>query len=179
MVDYETLETNGDIKLCKIDGKPVYLVAGLAFENGQQTVEQYGLLQSDLGKYAERGQLHAIGQFISLVGNGLICTRHIFNGLNRPLCDDGSMYADQDKFIHSRKPKWDYKWIDTVEPRQIPAPTGKVFVVIISKNIKHLDRFPMIYGWIDWWNWVDEDKGLAEAPINWVDRFVKKIYSRP
>ena len=179
MANYKTLLTDEDISLCKIDGENVYLIDGLAFENGQKTVVKYGLLQSDLGKYAERGQTYAIGQFISLVGNGLICTRHIFSGLKRPLCDDGSMDADQGKFIHSRKPKWDFKWKDTDTPEQILAPAGKVFVIIISKNIKHLDRFPMIYGWIDWWNWVEEDKGLAEAPINWVDRFGKKIYSRP
>jgi hypothetical protein len=179
MPDYETLITDGSIKLCKIDGELVYLIDGLAFENDKLLTVTYGLFQSDLRKYADRGQSYAIAQFYSLVGNGLILTRHIFSGLNRPLCDDDCMDADQGKIVHSRKPIWDYKWKDIDKQKKISAPSGKVFVTIISKNIKHTARFTMVYGWVDWWNWVDEDEGLAEAPINWVDRYGNRLYSRP
>ena len=179
MSDYETISTDGNIRLCKIAGELVYLIDGLAFENDQQQTVKYGLFQSDLGKYAERGQLTAIAQFFSLVGNGLIVTRHIFFGLNRPLLNDNNMDADKDKIVLSRKPRWDAKWKDKNNIEKIGVPPGKVFVTIISMNTKHLVRFPMIYGWVDRWNWVEEDEGLAEAPINWVERYGKKIYTRP
>jgi len=184
MTDYEhliteTILTDGDIRLCKIDGELVYLIEGLAFENDQPGPRLYGLFQSDLGRYVQRGQMTAIAQFFKLVGNGLIVTRHIFYGLNRPLFDDDNMKADQEKIIHSRKPPRDYRWKTRYELEQISAPPGKVFVTIVSKNVKHNSRFPMVYGWVDRWNWVEEDIGLPEAPINWVDRYRKKIYTRP
>lgn len=182
MIDHENHETvipGDNIRLCRIDGELIYLIDGLAFEDNQQKTATYGLLQSDLGKYAKRGQTYAIAQFYSLVGIGLICTRHIFLGLNRPLYDNDNPDADKVKFIHCRKPLWDCKWGGDNQIVNIPAPVGKVFVTIISKNVNHRERFPMVYGWVDWWNWVQEDEGLAEAPVNWVDRYDLKIYSRP
>ena len=182
MSDYETLQTDGNIRRCNIDGELVFLIDGLAYENDQQQTVTYGLFQSDLGKYAQRGQMIAIAQFFTLVGNGLIVSRHIFLGLKRPLCNDGKMDADHDKIIHSRKPPWDYRWEWRTRfdpPERISAPPGKVFVIIISKNsVKHQAHFPMVSGWVDRWNWAEEDEGLAEAPINWVERYGKKIYTR-
>ncbi len=33
----------------------------------------------------------------------------------------------------------------------------------------------MIDGWVERWNWVREDMGLSEAPIDWVDRYDEKL----
>ena len=115
-----------------------------------------------------------------LVANGLIVTRHIFQGLERPLCSDDCMDGDKYKYIHSRKPKRDYEYQDSRGEliKEFEAPENKVLAVIISKNIKHTASFPMVYGWIERWSWVKEDKCLAEAPINWADRYNKKLYTR-
>jgi hypothetical protein len=178
--DYKIVETHGDISLCEIDGELVYLINGLAYENNQLETRKYGSFRSDIIQIARRGLITSIAQYFMLIGNGLIITRHIFSGLNRPLLDDNNMEADKDKIIHSRKPPWDYKWENRFnDPERISAPSGKVFVVIISKNIKHLDRFPMVYGWVDRWNWIEEDEGLSEAPINWVERYRNRVYTRP
>jgi hypothetical protein len=180
--EYETIFTDGNIRLCRIDGELVYLIAGLASENGQEQTVNYGLFQSDLAKYEERGQRTAIAHFFTLVANGLIIPRHIFRGLNRPLFDDDDMEADSNKLIHSRKPGRDYRWKDDAacEVEELSIPACCVYAIIISKNLRetHKKRFPMVNGWIDRWNWVDEDKALAEAPINWAERFEEKIYTR-
>lgn len=63
-------------------------------------------------------------------------------------------------------------------PTASTPPAGKTFVVIVSPNIKHKETFPNIDGWLNRWNWVPVDEGLDEAPINWLDRYDKKIYSR-
>lgn len=178
MFVYKPIDEEG--WLYEIDGKIIYLIDGWAFEDGEAKVVKYGLLNSDLGKYADRGQANAIAQFFKLVAPGLILTRHIFAGLERPLCSDDCMEGDKQKHIHSRKPKRDYEWKkgSTNDVEEFDAPKDKVFVVIMSKNVKHTAKFPMVYGWIERWNWVTEDKSLKEAPVNWADRYNQKIFSR-
>lgn len=164
--------------LYDVEGELIYLVDGLAMEEGQGRLVKYGLLQSDLGKYYQRGLAVAIAQFYELVGNGLIAPSHIFIGLKRPLYADKDMDADTQKIIIALKPKIDCDWKTPHEMIKLDAPANRVFVTIISKNDRHRARFPYVYGWIEQWNWVDEDKGLKEAPINWLDRYREKIYSR-
>jgi hypothetical protein len=178
MIDYKPIDEEG--WLYKIDGKLIYLIDGWAYEDGEAKVVKYGLLQSDLGKYANRGQFGAIAHFYTLVARGLILTRHIFAGLSRPLCSDDCMESDKLKHIHSRKPTRDYVWQkgSTNSLMDVDAPQDKVFVVIMSKNVRHTALFPMVYGWIERWNWITEDNSLKEAPLNWVDRYDQKTFSR-
>ena len=93
------------------------------------------------------------------------------------------MKGDTSKLIYTWKPTFDYEWIGGRfgEPKERPTPQNSVFCVIVSPNIRNsnIEKFPYVYGWIERWNWVKEDKGLPEAPINWVDRYKKKIYTRP
>jgi hypothetical protein len=90
------------------------------------------------------------------------------------------MDGDKNKYVFSRKPSLDYVWEggargDAVQKK---APDGSVFVVIISENDRHKDKFPEVDGWIDRWNWVREDEGLRDAPSGWVDRYKEKIWTR-
>ncbi len=141
---------------------------------------QFGMLAVDLQRYGARGQITAIAQFYELVVPGLILTRHVFRGLERPLFCDGSMQGDEDKLVYTRKPALDFEWTGGPEghPTRREVPAGKVFGVIISPNKKHREPFPEVAGWIHHWNWVDEDSGLAEAPIHWVDRYTEKLWTR-
>ena len=169
-------ETN---KLYVVNNQPIYLIDGFAFEGNRQKVVQYGILQNDLKKYAERGQKHALGHFFSLVMNGLILTEHIFEGLQRPLCVEEDMEGDKKKYVHSRKPACDYIWDNHDNyPKKVIAPVNQVFVVIISKNIHYIREFPEVHGWIERWSWVKEDSQLKGAPKNWVDRYDEKVFTR-
>ena len=136
---------------------------------------------NDLKERGLRGQGTSIAQCYRLVIPGMIMSRHIFQGLRRPLYCDGSKDSDKTKLIYSRRPSFDYGTKPgpdgfAVSVRR-PVPAGMTFVVITSPNDKHRDKFPEIDIWIDHWNWTKEDAGLQEAPVNWVDRYDSKIFS--
>lgn len=140
-----------------------------------------GLLVTDLRQHASRGHSTAIAQFYGLLNSGLILTQHIFRGLQRPLLTAGDNGADKNKLIYSRKPSFDYRWSGTGTTgslEQIEAPKSAVFVVFVSPNTRHRERFPSIDGWINHWTWIDEDDVLPQAPVGWVDRFEDKVWTR-
>lgn len=138
------------------------------------------MLASDLKQFGARAQFAEIAQFYKLVCDGLILTRHIFEGLERPLYCDGSPKGDSNKLVYTRKPARDVEWTGGKSGNLIwrEAPKGCVFVVIITPNTRHRDRYPSIDGWVNHWAWTEEDVGLAEAPINWVDRYTTKLWTR-
>jgi hypothetical protein len=170
----------GEPKIIKKNEDVAYLIDGWSVDDpNEPMVVKFGILQVDIMKRYDRGQNCALAQFDSIVSPGLITSRHIFRGLNRPLYADGSMHADKDKLVHTWKPGWDFDWNDRFgRPRKLPAPDNCVFVVLISRNIRHLDKWREVYGWIDRWNWVDEDPKLPEAPLNWDSRYSNKLFTR-
>ena len=128
-----------------------------------------------------RGQSSVIAQCYELVIPGLILSDHIFQGLNRPLYCDGSDGRGEDKLIYSRRASFDYE-VEKGKDGQFRAvrhraPPGRTFVVIASPNI-HTEEFDMVDLWIDRWNWTNESERLQGAPVNWFDRYDRKIYSR-
>ena len=140
-----------------------------------------GLLASDLRQHVIRGHSTAIAQFYGLLSTGMESTQHIFQGLQRPLRTDGNNAGDVEKFIYSRKPSFDFIWEGTKyegTPRRRLAPPSTVFVVYVSANIKHRADFPNIDGWINHWTWVQEDSVLSQAPIGWVERYDRRIWTR-
>ena len=139
---------------------------------------QFGLLAADLKKHGQRGQGTVIVQLYNIVIPGLICARHIFEGLERRLYCDENKDGDLDKLVYSWRPSWDYECINQQGVKR-PPPDGKIFAVIVTPNIRHKDEYPEITGWINRWNWVDEDPALKEAPLNWVDRYNKREWTRP
>lgn len=144
---------------------------------------RYGILVDDIKLYWERGMGVQIAQLYEIVIPGLILSKHLFQGVKRPLYCDNTINADESKLVFSRVPAFDViinrgltNGGPVIEKR--PTPAGKTFVVIVSPNIRHRTEYPTIDGWLDRWNWVPEDSGLPEAPENWVDRYDKKIYTR-
>lgn len=158
------------------DGKFYYIIEGPSLE-GNNTYVSYALSTETLKEYGGRRQFTMLQQCEKMVIPGLVLTKHIFQGLNRNLCCDDDMKGDSNKFVFSRKPAYDYGWANK-KPFRDFSPPDKVFVVVISKNMKHSEKFPSIAGWIERWHWIDEDPDLLEAPIGWVDRFNKKIWSK-
>lgn len=162
------------------DGVSYFEIEGPLFGEGSSKQGKFWIATSEIGKYCNRGQTTLVAQFYKLVIPGLILTRHIFGGLDRPLFCDNQKDGDKGKYVFSRKPVRDYVWEGGAagQPIQKIAPDKSVFVVIISKNERHRDKFPEVDGWIERWNWVKESEGLLEAPARWVDRYKEKIWTR-
>lgn len=140
---------------------------------------KFGLSLASLEKRAANHLFTEIAQFYTIVNDGLILTRHAFSGLERPLYCNDSSNGDKEKLVYTRKPTKDYEWSGGRDGKPIrkDAPKGNVFAVFISPNLDQ-DTYPNIKGWIEHWTWIEEDQGLSEAPINWVDRFNKKIWTQ-
>jgi hypothetical protein len=160
-------------------GEVVYVVEGLSLDDPGRVVK-YALRKADLFGYVQRRQLSLLAQFYTLVADGLIVTRHCFNGLRRDLFCDGAQGGHLKKFALVRKPAYDYVWEgdNFGGPAKKVAPPESVFVVLISGN-GHKENFPDIEGWIDRWSWVEEDRGpMDETPVGWVDRYESKVWTR-
>ena len=68
------------------DGDVAYLIDGWAVDRPDNAaVVQFGVLQTDLMKRNDRGQISSLAQFDGIVAPGLILAQHIFRGLKRPL----------------------------------------------------------------------------------------------
>ncbi|WP_291996725.1 hypothetical protein [Candidatus Accumulibacter sp. ACC012] len=144
-------------------------------------VGNLALLVTDLRAIASRGQSTAIAQFYGLLCGGMILTKHVFVGLQRPLLTDGNNGADAEKLVYTRKPECDYLWAGTKHDgdyERIGAPPSSVFTVLVSPNVKHRADFPDVDGWINYWTWVEEDSFLPEAPVDWVDRYEARLWTR-
>lgn len=162
------------------DGPAPYVVVEGPSLKGDGSVAKYALTLDVLRGLGGRKQYSAIAQFYGLIVDGLILTTSIFQGLNRYLSCDGNREGDDGKFVFSRKPAYDYFWEGgrNGTQKKTLAPSGQVFVVLISQNLTHAAEFPDIAGWVEHWNWVEEDPVLSGAPVNWIDRYKKKIWTR-
>jgi len=114
-------------------------------------------------------------------GNGLILTEHVFSGLDRGMYHDGDPESDRRMLIYSRKPKFCWRF-DTEPGRnrgnlvREDAPHGRVFVVLIQQ-LETIDD-EGVSGIIRRWNWIREAVGLPGAPIEYDDRYYKRLWSR-
>lgn len=119
----------------------------------------------------------SIAQYYGLVQCGMQQARHVFRGLERPMAVADDMHADRDVFVYSWKPEVDYEWegapFDGVPVRRTPK-ERTVFVVLMCLQKGQSG----VLGVIAKWNWVREDQNLAEAPVNWEQRYEQKIWSR-
>lgn len=165
----EQIYENG-IALIVVDGQ-------LINPSNKPAPAKFGIIINQLGKYPSRGKATAIAQFYSIVSPGLIVTKHVFRGLNRPLFANDDMQADTGKWVYSWKPKWDYEWKGgtTGGPERKTPPDDRVFVTIVSPN--NDPNFPTVAGWIEHWNWVHEAGNLRAAPIDWETRYTEKLWS--
>jgi hypothetical protein len=158
------------------NNEPIYTVDGLS-SDGQ--VWLFGIPKRYTVQMRERGTLVRLVQLIGIVAPGLITARHIFRGLNRPLCEGENMHGDKTKLIYAWKPIYDYDWDEPQrfhpdEIKQRPAPGGKVFVVTGTPN-QEKSKYPSIDCWLNRWNWVDESPKLSGAPIDYDTRYLEQL----
>jgi hypothetical protein len=161
----------------------LYLIDGPLFDETTKSVStaKFGLLASSLKEYGERGQFSEIAHFYTLVGDGLILTRHIFKGVNRRMFTDGDMGADEKVLVYVQTPSVDYEWGKDRfrdDPVELPAPRGCVYTVLINPNSNHRDDYPEVAGWINRWAWVEADLFRRDEPINARSRYSEKLWSK-
>lgn len=148
---------------------------------GKRTIGTLALLVTDLRAMAERGHTAGIAQFYGLLQNKMQMTEHIFMGLERKLYSDGNTNGSASKLVYTRKDAYDWVWNGDKtngRPMQIAAPSGCVFAVFVSPNVRHRSAFPSVDGWINHWTWIDEDIAKPGAPENWSERFTKQVWTR-
>lgn len=165
-----------DPKQITESGSLIYLVEGIGPDG---KVAQYGMGKSQLRTIYDRGSNIRLAQWLGLVAQGLVLAEHIFQGLKRPLCDGDDMEADKRKLAISWRPGLDFWWTETdrFDSGKLAfrdAPDEKVFVVNASPN-RRKDQFPSVGFWIERWYWVRESNTLKGAPVDWENRYDRKL----
>ena len=149
--------------------------------SGMPKEARIGLSHQTVMNLKSHGGRARFFQLQNIVVPGLIDAQHIFQGLKRPMFSDGSMEADATKLVYTWKPPYDFDRNDVNQdvPQKHYFPKGKTFAVVVSPiREAHRADYPMIEGWINHWGIVDEAGNLAEAPINWETRYLKKLWSK-
>ena len=140
----------------------------------QITVGKVGIDINALKQMANRGQATQVAQYFTLVREGLILAKHIFEGIKRPLYSNSENERDEGFYIYTWKPSKDAIWnseTNTVE--HVPAPRKTVFTVIVKAD----DAHPDLIGMLQHWSWVLEDESLSEAPAEWNNRYNSKVFT--
>lgn len=148
----------------------------------EQTVK-LGLREACLQQNLRLGLSTTIAQYYGIVQDGMMDTIHLFQGLNRPLMDGGDKEVDKSVLVYSWRPVADFVWTGSrFDGRVIPKviPEGRVFVVLVrpeSQPDAYTDE-GTVFGSIEKWNWVKEDSFVPNAPVDWKQRYDKKLWSR-
>lgn len=172
------------MSIVQVAERELYLVDGKRFDSNSGSVidDKFGITYASVKKLSDKKRRTEIAQLFSLVGDGLVLTQHIFKGLNRGLSDDcDSSNNGHDRLVCSWRslididcPSSDHRFI----PVKKRAPDNSVFAVILSPNTLQADKYPDIKFWISMWNWCNEDPVLIGAPVDWVDRYTEKLWSK-
>ena len=165
-------------------GTGVYLVEAhwVAEEGADADVVTLGCRAKTIGVSGGHGLRSRIAQFYKIVVPGMIFTGHIFQGLKRPQKKGDDMDADAKNCVYTWKPKRDFWWGGGKTSGdgyivEVPPPAGRVFTVIVAPNLE-MEQWPEIRGWIVDWAWVRESKELAYAPVEYQDRYAKRLWSQ-
>lgn len=129
---------------------------------------------------ADRGLRAQLGQMYGVLGHGLISVQHVFEGLRRDMYVKNDKQAADKKLAATWAAKVDYYLEgEKSSPRLAHSivKDNRVFVVYISRN-DLVTEFPDIAGWADHWAWIAADSQLEGAPVEWQERYDRKLWSR-
>ena len=141
-----------------------------------------GLRSDTFHQFLQHQMSFKVAEYYGIIQNGLVDAVHAFKGLNRPLMYEMDMNADAGIIVYSWRPRYDYVWshgrFNGNPTARIPPPRV-VFVVLVKQE--EPTEYPghgTITGAIEHWTWVAEDPALAQAPIEWQQRYTEKLWSR-
>ncbi len=142
-------------------------------------VVKLGLRQDSFSQDLHHNLHTVVAQYYGIVQESLLSAVHAFKGLNRPLMHGDDMEADKSVIVYSWRSHFDYVWtgsrFDGKPIEKIPPP-NRVFVVLVREEQQPNDFG--VFGSIEKWNWIKEDPDLLGAPLEWPDRYGKKLWSR-
>lgn len=181
---FKAADIFSDIKKIKIGGNTIYLVNAVDETGGDCVL---GLDAQSVVEPLYKSREASLFAYLAIVTTGVQTAELIFRGLKRPLKQRDNTKADADKLIYVWSPGVDYQWqrpsadasfFDEGQISYREPLKGEVFFVIVTPNKgKYRDRYPKIYGWIEHWSWLPEDKEYAGHPAGWQDRYDEKVWS--
>ncbi|HEY4361907.1 MAG TPA: hypothetical protein VGN17_13095 [Bryobacteraceae bacterium] len=139
-------------------------------------VVKLGVRIETISLYTGREWFSKIAQLLCIVRHGLGDTKHVFQGLKRPLMHDSDALGDQKVFVYSWKPRNNAVWVggrDNGELMEHAAPPGQVFTVLVREQ-----DVLGVSGTIENWAWIFEDPSVPNAPMECKSRFDKSVWSR-
>jgi hypothetical protein len=153
------------------------MVEALSPDNSALVVK-LGLRTDSFQQSVHNALRTAIAQYFGIVQDGLLHAAHAFRGLKRPLMHGDDMNADKSVIAYSWRPSLDYEWSGSRHDGNPVAKTplgGRVFVVLVREEQPNEYN---ILGSLEHWSWIEEDRQLRDAPVDWKERYAEKLWSR-
>jgi hypothetical protein len=149
----------------------------------QALVLKLGLREDSFQQNVHNVLATPVAQYYGIVQDGCLNAIHAFRGLKRPLMHGDDKEADKSVIVYSWRAEVDYVWSGSrFNGNPVPKipPPNRVFVVLVreEQQPKEYAGVGQIFGSIEKWNWVKEDPVLLHAPIDWQERYGKKLWSR-
>jgi len=147
------------------------------FDSG--LVVKVGVREESFQQLVHHNLATAVAQYYGIVQDGLLQAVHAFQGLKRPLMHGDDMRADEGVFIYSWRSELDYVWTGSRfagHPAQRTPPPNLVFVVLVREEQQPNDF--KVFGSVERWNWVKQDPRLKHSPVDWKERYGRKLWSR-
>jgi hypothetical protein len=142
-----------------------------------QTVK-LGLRTDTFDQYRMRGLRTKVAQYYGLVQSEMMLSQHLFRGLKRPLMLNGNKNADRDVMVYTWRPEADCIWAGSRfngYVQRITPPPGVVFAVVVREEPENDQG---ICGSIEQWVWVRQDPLIEHAPVDWRERYGKRVWSK-
>jgi hypothetical protein len=143
-----------------------------------KVIVRLGVRVSTFQQYKARGLATAIAQYYGLVQEGMWWSKHLFEGLNRPLMLADDMDADRPVLVYTWRSPVDFEWHGATHdgyPIKMVPLAGRVFAVLVRRQEPSPEG---IVGSVVKWNWIKEDPRLPDAPVGWEQRYGRKVWSR-
>ena len=137
-----------------------------------------GVHSQTIKRLGQQNLATAVAQYYGNVKEGMLVADvvHFFRGLERDLMDGDNEDGDQDVYVYSWTPRWDWFWDRTSQtPKNRPAPIERVFVVEARIFKSPVDGF---VGEILHWTWLAEDAVAKSAPEDWKTRYAEHIWTK-
>jgi hypothetical protein len=146
-------------------------------EDNRNTVQL--VLRSDtFDQYRQRSLRTAIAEYYAIVSSEIVAAKHCFRGVKRPMAAGTAMDVDERVIVYTWQTSYGAVWVGSQFDGHVlrrAAPPRTVFVVLVREEELNDQG---IYGSNERWNWIEEDSGLPQAPVDGDTRYGKKLWSR-
>jgi hypothetical protein len=136
---------------------------------------EYGVTETVINNYKNRGDRSRLAQLIEIVFLGMATPAHIFKGLRRPMKVGRNGHADRDFLVYCWLPERDCEFnIQTKAVQYLQVSMNQVFVTIVQPYTEPVHG---MRGEVVRWYWLDEDNHLALAHMNYQGRYNQHVWN--